>query len=143
MSFKMTGIWQRKDVEFPTLMAMQQAYSLINFPPFTIRTDPAMTAEYLAIYGADEAENLKANNMVQSTKAKYVKNGVEVPSPPKSAPPTPGPDEIVVMGPTGPMVAKKYVTVGNMTTEELETMMDESTMRCLRRALPELFNKLS
>jgi len=148
MSVKMTGVWQRKDVEFADQQALERAKVFaMMFAPFTINSDPQLTAEYLAIYGADEAANLKASNMVQSSEQRYVKGGVWVEAATKStAALVPGPDEEVLHTIFGSKLVKKGTTMPASTTavmtlshEEMESLVEETVLRCLKRVFPERF----
>ena len=147
MSVKMTGIWQRKEVEFPTIQAMESAkvFALL-MQPYTIKNDPQARAEYLAVYGVDEAANLDALNLVQSSCEKYVKGGVWVPPAPKPVAQALGPDEEILHTIFGDKVVKKGTTVPAPTTavmtlshEEMESLVEETVLRCLKRVFPEKF----
>src|SRR5512137_751253 len=89
MTVKMVGIYQRKDVDFADIQAMQRAYGIVCRHPYTIANTPDFSAEYAAIYGSDELQVLKNScaggkfNMVQSPTQAWVIGGVWVPVPPK------------------------------------------------------------
>jgi len=86
---KMTGIYQRKDIEFADQQAVERAKVLLTQHPWTIANTPEFAAEYAAIYGADELTILRTScsggkfNLVQSPIAKWCIGGVYVPIPPK------------------------------------------------------------
>jgi hypothetical protein len=145
---KMTGVWTRKDVEFTDQQALERAKVFaLTLAPFTINSDPQLAAEYLAIYGADEAANLKVNNMVQSSEQRYVKEGTWVPAKTKStAALVPGPDEEILHTIFGSKLVKKGTTTPASTTavmtlnhEEMESLVEETVLRCLKRVFPERF----
>ena len=144
---KMTGVWQRKDVEFADPQARERAKVFaLTLAPFTIKSSPDLTAAYLAIYGADESANLQQNNMVQSSCSKYVLGGVWVPPEAKPTAPVPGPDEEVLHTIFGDKIVKKGTTAPSPTTavmtlshEEMEGLMEETVLRCLARVFPERF----
>ena len=137
MGLKMTGVWTRRpDMEFATQQDLEKAkYYAMMMSPFTIRSSPDLRGEYASIYGTGELVELD------------VKGGVWVRGVAKTeAVLTPGPDEEIQHTPFGDRIVKKGSTVpasgtpiATITHEELEALMDESMLRCLKRVFPERF----
>jgi len=93
MGFRMTGVWTRRDIVFPDKQALERAKEFaLTKAPITINSYPELKAEYLAIYGQDEAENLAKGNLVQSNQQRYVQERHMAPPDPKPPEPEPGPD---------------------------------------------------
>jgi len=147
MGFRMTGVWTRRDIVFPDKQALERAKEFaLTKAPITINSYPELKAEYLAIYGQDEAENLAKGNLVQSNQQRYVKNGTWAPPDPKPPEPEPGPDEEAVNTPFGTIVRKKRIgpptdemRLSDITWAEFRAAQTEDTMQCLKAIFPEKF----
>ncbi len=147
MGYRMTGVYARKDIVFPDKQALERAKVFaLTKAPYTINSYPALKAEYLAIYGQDEAEDLAEGNLVQSNQQRYVKGGTWVPPDPKPPAPEPGPDEEAVATPFGTVIRKKRVgppadetKLSEITWGEFRAAMAEDTMECLKAVFPDKF----
>lgn len=80
----LTGVWERKHIDFADQQAVERVKLIISKHPWTICTTTEFAAEYSQLFGADELDRLKTSlgkrpDMAASYTKEWVQGGTWVP----------------------------------------------------------------
>jgi len=143
-TFVLKGCWKRKEVvhaiydrEIVLTIANTHPYTLVNHPDFKDEL-----AEYVRIYGADEAAVLYVKgvcNAVESCEQKWVKEGVYVAPDPK-APEVPADSNDIlspfgiVRRPGGAPIDPNVPPIDLNNSRDVEALIDRVMVSVIKRA---------